>query len=497
MGQETAKYDCFIEAVAAEIDRRSLIAPGEGVVVGVSGGADSVALLAALRALAGEAGRGYVITVAHLNHLIRPDADDDERFVRELAERWGLACIAEQRDVPAEADTTGGGIEQTARRLRYEFLQSAAERAGASCVAVGHHADDNAETVLYRIVRGTHLRGLAGMPSVRPLGGSAVRLVRPLLSVTREQVEAYCRRAGLSWRTDSTNADTGYRRNFIRHEMLGLLRERLNPRADDALLRLAHAAGQVDAYLSGKARELLRDIQQPTEGGFALDVKVLSQADTVIRTQAIRTVLEEMDAPMRSVGAERLDELASLAGQQAAGQSPSAICLPGGIVVRRDGERLLITTPPQPVAGLDEFSSVPLRCPGETPLGERCVISCRIERFDAEAFASHCRRHDEGLELLDADMLRGGLTGRRRRDGDVFVPLGAPGRQSVSDFLTNSKLPRRRRERVVCICDELGIVYLAPLRIDDRVKVTGETKRMLRIAVSAAPGGLDPPPAGR
>ncbi|HAU38901.1 MAG TPA: tRNA lysidine(34) synthetase TilS, partial [Phycisphaerales bacterium] len=360
----------------------------------------------------------------------------------------------------------------------YEFFLSAARRIGARAVATAHHADDNVETILYRIVRGTHLRGLAGIPAVRRLGGSNVRLVRPLLEVTRAEIEAFLRARNLAWRQDSTNADTLYRRNFIRNELLPLLRNKLNARADDALLRLSAAAAEAEEFLAAQAGELLGNAWRaagPTAG--EIDLAALGEAPPILRRYVVRGALERVGAPLRMIGAERLMQLGALA---APGGSPTAVTLPGGFRIRRVGESLRIE-PVSDVDAAEPLTAVTLCVPGVTDLGDGRSVICEVEPFDAEAFRRHCLHRPDGEELLDADAIRGRLLARGRQRGDAFVPLGCPGRQTVSDFLTNAKLPRTRRDRAVCISDETGLVYLAPLRIDDRVKVTAATRRVLRL----------------
>lgn len=495
--------DCLIRSVATFIDEQSLIAPGAAVVVGVSGGADSVALLAILVELAARAEQGYALTAAHLHHGLRESADADEAFVRELADRWRIPLISERWDVSARAEAAGEGLEAAGRRLRYEFLTEVSARVGAACVAVGHHADDNVETVLHRIIRGTHLHGLAGIRPARRLAGSQVMLVRPLLRARRAEIERYCRRAGIAWRTDPTNAEVRFRRNFIRHELLVLLRDRLNPRADEAILRLAEAAADADAYLTAQAEELLNSAKAggnstdqaegPTgrkhgpPGPLLLDCDLLGSQPPVIQTCAMRIALERIGVPMRTVDAAKLSELAGLLvadGQQ-------TVPLPGGYLARRRGGNLAIE-PPQPNRPPLQVEQVDLKCPGQTTLADGRTVSCQAGPLDKQAFEAHCRGRADGVELLDADKVRGRLTCRHRREGDSFFPLGSPGRQSVGDFLTNVKAPHDHRDRALCICDEAGLVYLAPYRIDDRVKVTAATKRVLRIQVHVQPPGESP-----
>ena len=482
MTEADVQDDPFLADVARCVDRHALIPRGAAVLVGVSGGGDSVGLLGALRELAGRPDRSWRLAVCHLNHRLRPDADADERFVAELARTWGLPCMAERRDVAADARTSGDGVERAARRARYDLFRRVARETGATRVALAHHADDNVETVLHHVLRGTHLRGLAGIPIRRELEGSPASIVRPLLEIRRERIEAFCRRNALAWRTDPTNADTSLRRNFIRHELLPLLRERLNPRADGALLRLAAAAGSVEAYLSARGAEALAAARLPDRDdppATVLDREALAAADPVIQTYALRAALERAGAPMRQVGADRLAEVRGLLDSS----GPAAVSLPAGWAARRDGEVVILQAPAARAAPADW--SAPLACPGRTPLPGGGEISCRIEAFDDGLFEAHCRDRPPGVELLDADALRGPLSARARRPGDAFHPLGAPGRQTVSDFLTNGKVPPRARRDVVCVCDGGGIAYVAPLRIDERLKVTDATRRVLRVTLRA------------
>jgi len=466
--------DPLVRAVASFIDAHDLLAPGSAVVIGVSGGADSVALLAVLRELAAEDGRGYRLTVAHLDHALRDDSATDAAFVADLAEKWSLPCTCERRDVAAEARLRGEGIEQAGRAVRYEFLQQAALDAGADRVAVAHHADDNVETVLYRIVRGTHLRGAAGIPPRRHLGNSAVTLIRPMLDCRRDQIEAFCRRANLTWREDASNADTRVRRNFIRHELLPLLRDRLNPRADEAVLRLAAAADEAESVLAGlAAASLERATRETGDDRVILDAAILADTPAAVRACAMREALERLGVPMRSIGADRIVELTDVPCE--AGRT--GVSLPGGYEARREGGQVILERPTAPSPAAD---AVVLDLSGETVLPDGRRIVCRTEAFDSAAFVRHCADPPAGVERLDADAVRGCLLCRPRRDGDVFLPLGSPGRQSVSDFLTNLRVGCRR-DAVRCICDEVGIVYVAPLRIDDRVRVSPRTQRVLHI----------------
>jgi tRNA(Ile)-lysidine synthase len=485
MMEEAGQLDELVADVAGFIDRLGLLRRGQGVVVGVSGGPDSVALLAVLRDLAAQAARGYRLTAAHMNHQLRPAAAEEAQFVARLAEQWGIPCVVEARDVRAAAKAGGQGIEAAARDLRYDFLLAVAARCGADIVAVGHHADDNVETILQRIVRGTHLRGLAGIHASRRLGPGGPLLVRPLLEVRRERIEAFCRRCGLEWRTDESNADPAYRRNFIRHELLPLLRARLNERAEEALLRLAAAAGTADEHLGQEGRRVLeRAVRHRTDRRVVLAASALAVEDELVRTYALRAAMEDLHAPLGDLSAELMAELAELPMSA----PPAAVTLPGRFLARREGGELVIEAPPagDGLVPREPMWETEVQIPGRTTLPDgRCVVA-HVGPFHGPAFVAHCISHPPGVELLDADSIRGRLVCRPRRPGDQFVPLGAPGTQTVSDFLTNARLSQRHRDAVLCLCDEEGVVYLAPLRIAERARVTENTRNVLRIEVSPA-----------
>ncbi len=242
-------------------------------VVAVSGGADSVALLHSLHAV-----RTGALVVAHLNHRLRgTESDGDALFVQELAGRLGLACHVQEVDAAAAA--AGANLEATARRLRYAFFRKVAAEEGAHWIATGHTADDQAETVLHRLIRGTGLQGLRGIPSVRGLEGvgtaSSLVLIRPLLNVTRAEVEEYLSSVGQSYRNDSSNVDPRFTRNRIRHELLPQLKA-FNPDIVSSLGQLAAQAGEAFEVLEADAGRLLKEVELPRAGSLVILEAVLA-----------------------------------------------------------------------------------------------------------------------------------------------------------------------------------------------------------------------------
>jgi len=342
--------DATLERIAARgIEAERLLSAHSAVLVAVSGGPDSVALLHFLAAERSRSGRPEALAVGHVNHGLRGAAsDEDAAFVKRLAESLGMPHF--EATLPEGSLRATGAAsprpprpdalapEAQARRLRYGALRELASSAGARVVAVAHTADDQAETVLFRMARGAGLRGLSGMaPRARVEG---VWLIRPFLDVTREQVLAYLGRQGDIYREDASNASLGAARNFLRHEVLPRLRDRVNPAVREALLRESDLFREADAYLEGEARRLLREVVVGAEPGkIVLDAPRLCRYPKLLRSYIFRCALHDLDGVFRELSSTHVDVLHSLATQSGG----RAADFPMGIHARRERRSIILT----------------------------------------------------------------------------------------------------------------------------------------------------------
>lgn len=310
--------------------------PAQRLVVAVSGGADSVALLSGLATLRQEL--NLQLVAAHLNHQIRGSAaDDDAEFVRNISLELKVPIEIRSRNIPAEADQSGESLEEAARRCRYEMLRSIAQEKGYDNVATAHSADDQVETILHHVLRGTSINGLRGMPRVRALADD-VRLIRPLLDVRRPEIEAWLRVAGLTWKVDHTNLDTSLTRNRIRHVLLPEIRREFNPQIDRALLTLASQAGEIADWMSENAEQIAdRCCLQADAGQIRIDAAELERERRAVVRAVLVAVWKRNDWPRKAMGFPEWDRLVDVL------TNGGATTLPGGIDARRRGKLLVLT----------------------------------------------------------------------------------------------------------------------------------------------------------
>ena len=448
----------MLEKVKEAIERRRLLSGGEHVLVAVSGGADSLALLYALYWLRKE--YALKLTIAHLDHGIRADTHEDLKVVRRAAEDLGLPLIYERADAPALARQEGKNLEEAARIVRREFLERAAREVGAEKIALGHTRTDLAETVLLHLLRGTGPGGLRG------LLWSSPPYIRPLLSCSRKETRAFCREHDIPFHDDPTNQDTRLLRNAIRLELLPAL-SRYNPRAEEALARAAELWAEAGEALDWAAVRALEELE--TEGG--IDLEGLRRLPPGVQALAVRAFLAEKLGGTRRLERVHVEDILELVRAGKSGE----VALPGGVPAVLSRERLTVGKPA--AAEGKFFSPRELPVPGEVELPElgwrlRAVLIPRpASLVPPSPFVAY----------LDPGKLRPPLSVRTRRPGDRLRPLGMAGEKKVKALLMEAKVPREERDRWPLVCDGAGIVWVVGVRIADGYKVGPDTKEVLKL----------------
>lgn len=472
----------LVESLAEAIDSDRLLPADGRLVLGVSGGADSVALLHAMVELNRARNFPWKIHVGHLHHGIRgPAADEDAQFVKDLAAELDLTVTVEHVDVPAMAKAGRQSIEEAARQARYAFLERICLHTESRCIVLAHHADDNAETVLHRILRGTGLRGLAGIAPVRALSpGSDIVVVRPLLRLHRAEILSFLRARGLRWREDHSNAQTSLTRNRIRHEVLPMLESKINRQVRDALIRLSEQARLTDAYLAETAQRTLETLTiSRTDRELAVNLPALLKRSKVIRAELVRQAFLCLRVGEQQIDRRHVTAVLRLAEQ---GSTNKRINLPGRLTVARRYDRLVfwLSDSSGPV---EEFGEVPVKVPGRTVLPRKGFrLDTQLLAFDEQMLQQVKDKKDSWTEYVDYDQIRCPLLVRARRPGDRFWPLGGPGSKKLSDFFIERKVDVRDREGIAVVCDQLGPIWVMGMRIDERVKLRRHTARVLRMS---------------
>jgi tRNA(Ile)-lysidine synthase len=443
--------------------------PGETVLVAVSGGADSTAMLFILSRLAGAA--GWRLIVAHFDHRLRgrEEAGADREFVAGLAARLGLPFVQGAGDVARRARTRRESVEQAARALRYRFLATRARAAGATAVAVGHTLDDQAETVLLHVIRGSGLDGLAGM---RPRAGWPLgrgpEVGRPFLEVRREETLRYCRALGIQPREDATNEMLLATRNRVRHQVLPVLRG-LNPRIEEALARLSDAVSDDVNELEARAAGVLVAAQTVRNGALSLDLEMLQALGPGVRVRVLRLAFRSVTGSMADIEAAHLDALGRLVASR-----PGRLSLPHGVVALRDSRALTLRRgEPEPAP---EIPETPLSLPGITNAGD-----WRIEAEFVRRPLTDGGRKRPLEAYLDAEAVCAGLWIRQRRPGDRMRPIGLGGTRKLQDIMVDAKIPRGQRENVPVFATDWGVAWVAGICLDERAAASPSSGRVLRI----------------
>lgn len=451
------------------VDRYGMLPPGKRVLLAYSGGSDSSALLGLLLTLRKE--RMIEIYLGHFNHQLRAAAADDERFVREAAGRFRLPLEVGRGDVKEFARRHRLNLEEASRRLRYDFLKSAAGRIGNCRIATAHTLTDQTETVFMRIMRGSGPLGLSGIfPCME--GG----IIRPLLSLTRNDIQAYLEENGMTFRVDDSNADRRYLRNRIRLDLLPLLREKYDARIESHVDRLTSILREEERFMEKLTHEKAREILVQIDGMWTLDLSRMKNLDTALRRRVAREFFRRIKGDLRRVSLEDVETILNL-------KEGRAFDFKSGITLEREHGivRRVLPRPDLPAYALIWEGDEDLEI---EPLGLRFHRRCSDKTPGPEDF------DDRNSVWLDAGKLSFPLRVRSPLEGDRYRPLGAPGRRNLKDVMREKRIPRALRDRLpVFVCGG-DIVWIPGLPVGDVFKIDGKTREVVGIemTVSASDG---------
>lgn len=464
------------QKLLAAVDEYDMLEAGQQVLVAVSGGPDSMALLHALYTLA--ANLQIELAVAHLNHQLRgAAADADERYVREWAERWSLPYFAERQDVAARAAQQGISVEHAGRRARYEFFAHLAVQHGFDRVALGHTATDRIETLLINLLRGT---GLYGLRSIPPRRG---RFIRPLITTRRDETAQYCAAHNLQPRLDASNlSPEHYLRNKVRLELLPLLETDYAAHIETNLLRLAEAAHQELDWTKPLVEAAYQQLAQAdNREHLSLDLARLADMPEGLRYRVLRHALIQLRGDAADIETVHYNALHRLVCEA---QTGAQLHLPGAIWARRGYNSIELSVGcPEDQAPTDAIS--PRHC---LPIPGTVVVPQLGLTIQAQLLP---QRPDElgqaqGRQItIDGRAAGQALFVRTWQPGDSMQPLGMSGHKKLHDIFVDEKVPRRQRAQVPLIVargDE--IVWLVGYRMAERFKVTRQTERFLRLTVA-------------
>ena len=466
----------MLKKVRDYMREHEMTAPGDAVIVALSGGADSVCLLTVLKQLATPE---FLLRAVHVHHGIRgAEADRDEAFAQKLCESLSVPLCVAYCHVPAYAAEHGLSEEEAGRILRYQVLEKEAGKweqelpAGSRVkIALAHHRDDNAETILHHLLRGSGLTGLAG---IRPVQG---RRIRPLLCVGREEIRAYLEAGHISWCEDSTNQSPDYTRNRIRSQVLPLLKTAVNEQAEEHILQAGQIIGQADAYLRQQAEEIWQEAVCGREEDLAaIPLTAFARQPEILKTYLIRHMLDQLHPGWKDISSRHFTAIAELAGKPVG----SRLDLPGGLMARTGYETLEIVRKTEREVSVKTESGAD----GEIH-GCQTVPELHMTVFPRQKDQEIPK--NQYTKWFDYDKIKGTLSVRTRRTGDYLI-LPSGGSKTIARYMIDEKIPKEKREQILLLAEGSHVLWVVGFRISEYYKIEEHTENILQVTCD---GGKD------
>ncbi len=442
------------------IERHNLIKRGDKLLLALSGGRDSVYALIFLKKF--QAKLNIELAALHVNHLLRgEESDEDEKFCKTLCEKEGIEYYSVKVDVKKFAAENKFSIEEAARELRYKNLDEYLQFSKSDKIVTAHIQEDNTETVLFNMLRGTGLKGLAGIPLKRD------KVIRPFLTLSKEEITNYLVENNIDFRDDSTNEDISFKRNYLRLEILPMLRKNINPALDENIFKLSEIVTNSysvikDLVSSEASKNIIKN-----DNSLEIKLNIRTDLNDKLLSEAIKINYEDMFGITPSFS--DLQSIIKLMNLQVG----KRIDLSSNFTVVRERESIVISVREiekvieEKIIGFDEVIEI-----GNVTIGSEPVEKEMIEY-----------EKSKNVEYISADNFANSFTIRKWRNGDTFKPLGMDGTKKISDFLTEQKVKSGERKDQFVLVNKVNIVWVVGLRIDDRFKVTNKTKKVLKLWV--------------
>lgn len=473
----------LVREAARTAAEHGMLTHGDHVLAGVSGGPDSIALLYVLLLLAPRF--SLRIGIAHVNHCLRQmESDRDAKFVSSLATQLNLPYYGTRADVRKYHEQHRLSIEEAGRRVRYAFFNTTALENRYDSIALGHNCDDNAELVLMNILRGSGPLGISGIPALRYQNNSGPKIIRPLIASSRPEIIVFLKKHNLKYVLDSTNSDTRFFRNRIRHRLLPLLQESYNCATVKNINRLSLLAKSEEQWLQEIITPLFNNaVMKASTGGITLSIKALSKSHVAAQRRIIRKAVLACRGDLRRIGFSHIEAILGLLQSKA---PEKALDLPDRIRVRRCHGTLVITREKGPLREITpqhDLNSAPAFRYTLTKFQTIYLKELRIFlKFSPVTLENPAdiKKTDPGTAFLDMDSFSFPITVRPPQPGDRFTPLGMKGRQKLKKYFINQKTPRYERTRCPLLISRDKIIWVIGHRIDESVKITPATRNIVK-----------------
>ncbi|MCM1173438.1 MAG: tRNA lysidine(34) synthetase TilS [Blautia sp.] len=471
--------------VKAYIGKYRMIVRGDTVIAGVSGGADSVCMLFLLWQLREE--MPFRLSVVHVHHGVRKDAGQDAGYVEGLCRKWKIPFYLKKADMDGYARENGLSPEEAGRELRYQAFEEQMAKEGADKIAVAHNQNDRAETMLFHLFRGSGLRGLGSIRPVRE------RIIRPLLCLGREEIEAYLSRNGIAFCTDRTNDEDAYTRNRIRHHILSYAEEHICQNAAAHIAEAAEILAQADDFIRGQAASACdRCILSGKEEGVALDLAVFRKEEPFLQNMILLRCMEKMTLHRKDITKEHIDALQQLAWKNGSRE----FVLPYGLRAYKEYDMLFLEKGEKGAAEQKkesqsgEYPPIPVMVPGEVSVPGLGKISFQYVPGE-EFFYKKGQNIPEKTytKWFDYDKITTALVFRTRKMGDYLTIDSALRKKTVKEYMINEKIPKMQRERIFLLADGPHILWVPGYRISQYYKVNENTKRILQVRLKEESDG--------